>query len=392
MVFVASFWFPGTMRIAAIGDAHLGRSYLPHTTDAGVNQREFDFEQSFEAAMDLALAQDPELIIWLGDIFDHPRPTYRSYRVAQRALTRVREHGLRAAVITGNHDTPRMPGKGSPYSTLADTFPEMYFAHRLAYERFELAGLTIHAVPQTLTVDAALDALAEASRQRMTGVTNLLLTHPRITQLQPRYADINEIEVDVGLLQSDLVLLGHYHTFARVSEGMWYAGAPDSFTFADDPDQAKGIVVLDTDTGECRHVPLSGRRPLVTLESVYAIGLSPTDLQDRLTERAAGIPEGAVARLYVDGVEPDVWRLLDHHAIRDAAAGGLHLKLEPSFVSRALRAELPTVSSLGAQWDGYVAGQDLTGLDRDRVRLLGREYLDRAITGGDGPAGGGAAC
>lgn len=371
------------MRIAALGDAHLGRSYLPFTTEGGVNQREFDFERSFEAAVDLALAERPDLIVWLGDIFDHPRPTYRSYRLAQRALSRIRDHGVRAAVITGNHDTPRMPGKGSPYSALADTFPEMHFAHRMAYERFDLPGLVIHAVPQTLTVEAALDALDEAARQRAPGVTNLLLTHPRLVQLQPRYADINEIEVDAGRLQSDLVLLGHYHTFAAVSDGMWYAGAPDSFSFADDPDRPKGIVVLDTDTGECRHLPLAGRRPLVTLESVYALGLSPTELQQRLLERAATIPDGAVARLYVEGVDPEVWRLVDHHEVRDAARAGLHLKLEPSFVAAAMHAELPTVSGLGAQWDGYVGGQDLTGLDRERVRRLGHEYLDRAITGGE---------
>ena len=74
------------MKVAAIGDAHLGRSYLPYTTEAGVNVREHDFEQSFTAAVDLALEQRPDLIVWLGDVFDHPRPTYRSYRVAQRAL------------------------------------------------------------------------------------------------------------------------------------------------------------------------------------------------------------------------------------------------------------------------------------------------------------------
>lgn len=375
------------MRIAALGDSHLGRSYYPYTTDGGVNQREADFEASFEAAVELALAEEPDLVVWLGDIFDHPRPTYRSYRVAQRALSRIREHGRRAVVITGNHDTPRLPGKGSPYSALADTFPEMHFAHRLCYERFELPGLVVHAVPQTLTVDAALAALEEAARRRSPGVTNLLLTHPRLVQLQPSYADINEIEVDAGQLQSDLVLLGHYHSFATVGEGMWYAGAPDSFSFADDPDRAKGIVVLDTDSGTCRHVPLAGRRPLVTLEAVYALGLSPTELQERLAQRASSVPEGAVARLYVDGVDPEVWHLLDHHAVRDCGRAGLHLKLEPSFVAGALHAELPTVSGLGAQWDGYLQGQDLTGLDRGRVRDLGHEYLDRAITGADGGGG-----
>lgn len=376
------------MRVAAIGDAHLGRSYLPFTTEGGVNQREFDFEQSFEAAVEVALAQEPDVVVWLGDIFDHPRPSYRSYRVAQRALARVRDYGATVVVISGNHDTPRMPGKGSPYSPLSDAFPEMHFAHRLQYERFELpGGLAVHAVPQMMTVDAALDALDEAARQMMPGRTNLLLTHPRLLQLQPRYADINEIEVDAGRIQSDLVLLGHYHNFARVNEGMWYAGAPDSFTFADEPERPKGIALLDSDSGECLHIPLDGRRPLVTLEPVYALGLSPSEVQERVVERATKVPEGAVARLYVEGVDPDVWSLLDHHAIRDAASAGLHLKLEPVYVETAMRAELPTVTSLGGQWDGYLEGQDLTGLDRDQVRKLGHDYLTAAILGSE--AGGG---
>src|SRR5206468_661496 len=126
----------------------------------------------------------------------HPRPTYRSFRIVQRALTRIRELGAPVVVISGNHDTPRLPGTGSPYSALADTFPEMHFAHRMAYERFELPGLVVHAVPQMLTVEAALEALAEADSSRSLDRTNLLLTHPRITQVEPSHADINEIEVD----------------------------------------------------------------------------------------------------------------------------------------------------------------------------------------------------
>ncbi len=375
------------MRVAAIGDAHLGRSYYPFTTESGVNQREFDFERSFEAAVDLALAQAPDLVIWLGDVFDHPRPTYRSFRVVQRALARIRDHGVPAVVISGNHDTPRLPGTGSPYSALADSFPEMHFAHRLAYERFELAGLVVHAVPQMLTVEAALDALDEAARQRSATATNLLITHPRLLQLQPHHADINEIEVDADRLQADLVLLGHYHTHARVTERMWYAGSTDTFSFADEPDRAKGIVVLDTESGECRHVPLGGCRPLVTLESIFALGLSPTELEERLLQRAATVPAGAVARLYLENVDPEVYRLVDMHAVREAARAGLHLKVEPQFLSTSMHAELPTMANLGGQWEGYLDGQDLTGLDRDRVRRLGHDYIGAAIEAAGEPGG-----
>ncbi len=367
------------MRVAAIGDAHLGRSYYPFTTDGGVNQREWDFERSFEAAVDLALDQQPDLVVWLGDIFDHPRPTYRSYRLVQRALTRIRDHGVRAAIITGNHDTPRLPGTGSPYSALADSFPEMYFAHRLSYERFELPGLVVHAVPQMLTVEATLEALDAADRRRSADRSNLLLTHPRVPQVEPRYADINEIEVDARTLKSDFVLLGHYHCHTRVAEGIWYAGSTDSFSFADDPDRAKGIVVLDTDTGTCRHVPLTGQRPLVTLEAVFALGLSPAELQAQVLERAALVPEGAVARLYLDGVDPECYRLLDVEAVREEARAALFLKLEPQFGQVGTEVEVPEMPVMGARWERYVEDQDLTGLDRDRIRRLGLEYLDRAV-------------
>ncbi|HET7488695.1 MAG TPA: DNA repair exonuclease [Acidimicrobiales bacterium] len=367
------------MRVAALGDAHLGRSYYGFTTPEGVNQRERDFEQSFEAAVELALAQEPELVVWLGDIFDHPRPTYRSFRVAQRALATLREHGVAVALITGNHDTPRLPGTGSPYSALADMFPEFHFAHRLGYERFELPGLVVHAVPQMLTVDATLEALAEADRRRSGDRANLLLTHPRIPQVEPRYADINEIEVDASLLRSDFVLLGHYHFHTRVAEGIWYAGSTDTFSFADDPDRLKGVVVLDTDTGECRHVALEGQRPLVTLPTVAALGLGPADLEAQVLERAAAVPAGAVARLYLDGVDPEAYRLLDLEAVREAAGAALILKIEPQFGGIDVPVELPDIESMGGRWHRYLENQDLTGFDRERIATLGDEYLARAV-------------
>jgi DNA repair exonuclease SbcCD nuclease subunit len=368
------------VKVAAIGDAHLGRNYYPFTTEQGVNQREFDFEQSFTAAVELALAQSPDVVVWLGDVFDHPRPTYRSFRVAQRGLTRIREHGIPAVIISGNHDTPRLPGTGSPYSALADTFPEMHFAHRLAYERFELPGLVVHAVPQMLTVEAAQEALAEADRSRDLDRSNLLLTHPRLTQVEPRYADINEIELDAGLLRSDFVLLGHYHFHTKVAQGIWYAGSTDTFSFADDPDKPKGIVVLDTDTGKCDHIALEGQRPLITLESVEARGLSPAEVQQLILGRAETVPEGAVARLYLNDVDPEAYRLLDLQAGREAAAAGLFLKIEPTFLNASGQTEFQTIDDLGARWNDYLTSPslDLTGFDRDRLKQMGLQYIDRA--------------
>jgi DNA repair exonuclease SbcCD nuclease subunit len=367
------------MRVAAIGDAHLGRSYYPVTTAEGVNQRERDFELAFEAGIDTALAHDPDLVVWLGDIFDHPRPTYRSFRVAQRGLARIRDHGLTAVVISGNHDTPRLPGTGSPYSALADAFDGMCFAHRLAYERVELPGLVVHAVPQMLTVEATLEALDRAHAERSLDRTNLLLTHPRVPQVEPRYADINEIEVDAGRLRADLVLLGHFHIHTKVRPGMWYAGSTETFSFADDPQRPKGIVLLDTDSGECSHVPLEGQRPLVTLETVEALGLAPCELSEAVLARLSAVPDGAVARLFIDGVDPEAYRLLDADAIRDAHRRALWCKLEPRFAGVSAEVEPVDLETMPARWARYVAGQDLTGYDRERIDRTGAEYLACAV-------------
>jgi DNA repair exonuclease SbcCD nuclease subunit len=366
------------MKVAALGDAHLGRAYYPRTTPEGINQRERDFEISFEAAVDLALAQEPDLIVWLGDVFDHPRPTYRSYRIAQRALAKIREHGVKAVVISGNHDTPRLPGTGSPYSPLADAFPDIHFAHRMAYERFDLNGLVVHAVPQMLTVDATKQALEEADASRSLDKANLLLTHPRVPQVEPKHSDINEIEVDAGLLRADFVLLGHYHSFTSVLDRIWYAGATDTFSFADELD-AKGIVVLDTDTGAIRHVAIEGQRPMVTPDAIHALGMDADEVLRQMIDRIATAPEGAVVRLYLDAVAPEAYRLLDHEAIRDAGAHVLQVELRVDYAKISGGVDAIDLPRIGSLWHDYVAKQDLIDFDRERMRQLGDDYLAQAV-------------
>jgi DNA repair exonuclease SbcCD nuclease subunit len=262
---------------------------------------------------------------------------------------------------------------------LTDTFPELHFAARLQYEAIDLPGLRVHCVPQMLTVPAALEALAEADTNRSLDRSNLLITHPRLTQLRPKYDDINEIEVDLGSLKSDFVLLGHYHVHQKVDDGIWYAGSPDTFTFADDPDRPKGFVLLDTETGKLDHVAVPGQRRLVTLETVQAMGLSPAEVRDRIMERAAQVQEGDIARLYIDGVEAAAYRLLDLAEVRDVAGAALHLKLEPSFAESATPVELPDMDSMGARWDRYLEGQDMIGFDRPKIAALGHQYLSQAV-------------
>lgn len=368
------------MKIVALGDAHLGRSATTAVAADGVNQRERDFEESFTAAIDHALSLSPDLFVWLGDVFDHPRPSYRSFRVAMSALTRIRAHGVPLVAISGNHDTPRLPGAGNPYAVLADAFPEFSFAYQMAYEPIDLPGVRIHAVPQARTAEAAVEALREASRNRSGDRVNVLLTHPLVHSVERRYADVNEIEVDDAELQSDLVLLGHYHIHTTVRPGVWYAGSTDTFGFADDPARPKGLLEVDTDAGLAIHHGLAGQRPLYTAPVIPAFGISPAELQQALGEAFSAAPVGAVARVEVDGVDPDVYRLVDLHAIRDASTHLLHISVTPRFGTVVAAVEdLPDLATLSARWQSFVGGQVLDDVDPDDVKRTGDQYLEAAI-------------
>ncbi len=370
------------MRIAALGDAHLGRSAFSTVTPEGVNQREHDFELSFAAAIDLCLAANPDTIVWLGDVFDHPRPSYRSFRVAMRALTKIRDHGTKLIAISGNHDTPRLPGTGNPYAVLDDAFPEFHFAYRMQLETVELPGLAIHCVPQTRTAEDAVAQLQAASDARQVDRVNLLITHPLVHSVERRYADINEIEIDDEDLRADHVLLGHYHVFTQVRPGVHYAGSTDTFSFGDVDDTPKGIVVLDTDTGECNLSGLSGQRTLHTPDDVYAFGMGPAEVQQAIIDKLSVLPEGAIARVALDGISPEVYRLLDLRVVAESAAHLLHWRLDASFDRQRVDVEdLPELSSLLDRWKAYATAQltDATTDDADRIVSIGQHYLTEAI-------------
>lgn len=369
-------------RLVALGDAHLGRSHLAHLRDdLGRNVREEDFLRSFEWAVEETIRREPDGFLWLGDVFDHARPTYRTFAHVLSGLQRLVDAGLRGVAISGNHDTPRVRGTGSPYDALERVFPGLTFAWRMAAVTAELAGVTVHAVPQTLS-DADFRAQLDIAAGRVAlDATNLVIAHVALTSVPAgAYPDINEIEVEEGAFDRrfDLMALGHYHAFQKVSRRTWYAGSTDTFTFADTPEATKGFVVIDTDARSVEHVPNPGERPLATV-GVPAAGLSPGELVDAVERAASATPPGAVVRVYLNEVDPASFRQVANEQFQEAVPRALWVQIEPDYGPEALAVQGgPTVGSLESEWGAYVDRQDLAGLDRDRVVAIGGRFLDEA--------------
>jgi DNA repair exonuclease SbcCD nuclease subunit len=371
-------------RLVALGDAHLGRTHLAHLRDEeGRNLREEDFLRSFDWAVDRTLELDPDGFLWLGDIFDHAKPSYRVFTRVLVALRRLEQAGFPGVAISGNHDTPRLRGTGSPYAALEEVFGNVTFAWTLEARTADIAGVRIHAVPQTLSVDEFKAELERTGGEVDADLTNVLIGHVALTSLPSReWRDINELEIDEAAFDRrfDHVILGHYHVHQKASKRTWYAGSTDSFSFADRPKGAgaKGLVVLDTESGKVEHHPNPGERPLVTY-GIDAETMGPSELVEALGREATETPEQAIVRVFVNDVDPSAYRQVSPDEWREAVPAAVHVQIEPDFGGGALPVQGGTdIGGLEVEWDRFLEGQDLAGLERDRVRDTGRKFLEEA--------------
>jgi DNA repair protein SbcD/Mre11 len=372
-------------RLVALGDAHLGRAHLAHLRDdEGRPVREEDFLRSFDWAIEETLRREPDGFLWLGDIFDHARPSYRVFARVLAGLQKLTDAGLSGVAISGNHDTPRLRGTGSPYDALERVFPSTTFAWRLEGLSADLAGVRVLAVPQTNTVEEFKAELERVTPDAGGDATSLLIAHVALSSLPTRdWRDMNELEVTAADLgrRFDLVVLGHYHQHLKPSAKTWYAGSTDSFGFGDRPNDKvgpKGLLVVDTDAGKVELVANPHERPLLTRQ-VDAASLGPSELLEAAEREGQGAPEGAIVRIWLNAVDPAAYRQLTQGEFQETVPGALFVQIEPDWGADALSVQGGIeIGSLESEWGTYVDGQDLAGLDRPRVRDTGARFLEAA--------------
>src|SRR4051794_7298068 len=87
------------MRILHTSDWHLGRSFH------GVGM--LDAQASFlDHLVETVAAEDVDLVVVAGDVYDRALPPVDAVEVAGDALARLSETGARTVVTSGNHDSP----------------------------------------------------------------------------------------------------------------------------------------------------------------------------------------------------------------------------------------------------------------------------------------------
>ena len=86
------------MQFVHMADTHLGyRQY-------GLSERENDFLNVFNHAIDEVVDERPDFVIHSGDLFEYSRPPTKALLTAQNGISRLKNEKIPIYAIAGNHD------------------------------------------------------------------------------------------------------------------------------------------------------------------------------------------------------------------------------------------------------------------------------------------------
>jgi len=385
------------VRLAHLGDIHLGYRQFYRQTAAGINQREADVANAFRRAIDGVILAAPQAVIVAGDLFHAVRPSNQSivfcFREFQRLRTALPE--TKVILIAGNHDTPRATETGSilrlfselGIDVVADQAEDLYYPD---------LDLLVRALPHQAVVSADKLQFRAPRKHRY----EVLAVHGEVEGVfqfdnwwtEPGGALIDGSELTHGGWR--YVALGHYHVMREVGPGVWYAGALDYVTlnvWGELEEQRKSgvkgkgwlLVDLDREVVAPERQYVAASRGFYDLKYIQGRDLSAAELDAEIAARLAAVPGGIadqVVRLRVFDIPRHVAREIDHAAVRAAKAAALHfhLDLRRPDAARSIGVEAPGPrQTLADTLRAFLARRPLPEqIDRDRFVARGVALLE----------------
>jgi DNA repair protein SbcD/Mre11 len=344
------------MIIVHLADLHLGYRAYHRMAPGGVNLREHDVAEAFRTALDRVIELEPDLVLVAGDVFHTVRPSNAAITFAFRQFLRL-ERALPSTpvvVIAGNHDAPRSVESGSILRLLGEI--ENVTVADSEARRVELASIdaSVLCVPHP-----ALAAGGEMDFAPTSSGTNLMMLHGTVggadvEETLRRFGEYGGVKVDADDLMPerwDYIALGHYHNAAQLAPNMWYAGALErcSTNIWEESTVEKGFLTYDTEAREVTFhtVPTRPVIDLPRLSGKDADGgwRTAEGLDEAIRGRVAAVDGGIddrMVRLVITDITRELFRQLDHRALRQYRARALHFHLD------ARRPEIRRVAGTGA--------------------------------------------
>ena len=373
------------LRLLHTADVHLGARHADLGEQAAA-QRERQFA-AFRATVDLALAEQVDLVVVAGDLFDSNTQPRRSVERAATELGRLAEAAIRTVVIPGTHDVydgasvyraydlaalAGLPATTDRLVVLTPDRPDVL----LGPLDLVVHGRVFATKRAPHSPLAGFDAATDDRATWHVGLVHGSLRIPGKTE----HDEVVFTSEEVAASHLDYLALGHWHSTQRGRAGttIWaYSGAPEPVAL--DQDRAGNVLLVTLDErGGGRHVTVEERRVGRTRFDRLDVDAADLGSQPALVERIGTLADpDLVLDVRVVGVRPDDLDLAPDEVEREVA--GRFFRVRVRDASAAALPEgppLPPDTIAGAlvrDMTAEIAEAEAAGRDADALEV--REAL-----------------
>ncbi|HER25142.1 MAG TPA: exonuclease SbcCD subunit D [Candidatus Atribacteria bacterium] len=301
------------MKFLHLADIHLGmENYGRIDPSTGLHTRLKDFIKCFSFAIDIALEEKVDLVIFAGDAYKNSNPNSTHQREFARQIYRLSEAEIPVILINGNHDNPVSFGRAASldiFETLnisgvrVVTKPELlniktkggqvqvfglpWPTKALFLNKEEYKDFTDEEITREIQKRAG-KKIREFARRIKPGTPAIFAAH--LAAAEATYSG-SERSAIIGrdpvfptqvLLQKefDYVALGHIHKFQDLNLNhhppVVYPGSIERINFGEEKDD-KGVCLVNIEKGNTSYefIPLPARK-FITIDVVISGEQDPT--------------------------------------------------------------------------------------------------------------------
>jgi predicted phosphodiesterase len=201
-------------------DNHLGAYYARFRPER-LGQRRRRLQEAFERVVDAAIERKADLFLHAGDLFDRPDPRNAERCFVARQFKRLRDAGIEAFAIAGNHDSPRSFGYDG--GVLPQEEMQALGAVHLFRQTDALKAVTIMVRGQRVAIwgmssdfnlpEGICPLEGLTAQHRREGDIDLMLLHYGVEGWGQPFAQEPCLSLaNLQLLQADSICVGHLHT------------------------------------------------------------------------------------------------------------------------------------------------------------------------------------
>jgi exonuclease SbcD len=371
------------LRLCHLADVHLGYRRYNKLSKNGINQREVDVSLAFQEAITRVSSLKPDITIIAGDLFHAVRPSNAIVTMCFRQLRRlVKDSGAPVVIVAGNHETPKRIDTGSVLQLFSEIDGVFVADSAKAVFTFKEKDLAVTCLPHAALLER--EGLSLRADDRF--AHNVLVVHGQVNERW--ISDFGGAEIELKALSPhewDYIALGHVHVQKPVALNAAYSGSLEhtANNIWSEASQPKGFLEVTLPGPKRTFHPLTSPREVVVLEAIDVSGAEPAAVMEMVGSRAAAIPgglEGKIVRLEIRGMTREIYRHLDHKALRALRAQALNFTLDIAFVSTtsdARTAAQPGRGLLKDQLAEFSREWEVPGVSRDEMASLLESYVAR---------------